>query len=413
MNKALLLIFLCFSGLEIYAQQAWTQKANMPAVARHRTVAFTIGNKGYMGLGHYNSGPEGNTYLEDLWEYDPVNDSWTQKANFGGGHRYHAVGVGYKNVAFVGTGRDQTNPPNQSYTLETDWWKFDPISNTWTLMAPMPGVGRRGAVAFLIDSLIFVGTGQTSGGYTDDFFAYDAENDQWLTGVPSFPGGQRTSAIAFSIDNKGYVGTGGIGCGDNLFYEYKRATNQWVQRANVGGPIRNEAYAFAVNGKGYVLTGDNCSSGTNYKDVWEYDPNTDTWTELMEFPGSARRYMNGFVIGERVFCGSGTSGVNYNDLWEFDPNMAYASIWEPNKNTINLYPNPVVNDLYIDLSGLIPAQSENLLIEIYDQQGRIVHSQNAKDSALKINSADLPKGLLICRVSNEYEVLFQEKFVVQ
>ena len=47
----------------------------------------------------------------------------------------------------------------------------------------------------------------------EDFYAYDAENDQWLTGVPPFPAGPRTSAVSFTIDGKGYVGTGGYGCG--------------------------------------------------------------------------------------------------------------------------------------------------------------------------------------------------------
>lgn len=409
-NRLFLIIFLCLSGIDANAQQAWTQRANMPAVARHRTVAFTIGNKGYMGLGHYNSGPGGNTYLEDIWEYDPVNDSWTQKANFAGGPRYHAVGIGYKNIAFIGTGRDQTNPPNQAYTLETDWWKFDPISNSWELMAPMPGVGRRGAVAFLIDTLIFVGTGQVTSGYSDDFYAYDAENDQWLSGVPPFPGGQRTSAVAFSINNKGYVGTGGIGCGDNLFYEFKRATNQWVPRANVGGPIRNEACSFAVNGKGYIMTGDNCSSGTNYKDVWEYDPSTDTWTELMEFPGSARRYMNAFVIGDKVYCGSGTSGVNYNDLWEFDADLAYSTITTNHEFKVSVFPNPVTEVVNIKLNN---EHFNTAQIKIYNVQGKLIYDSIFEENLLQINSHELETGVLYYSISKTGQILAQGKLLVE
>ena len=409
MNKILLIAFVAFFGFESNAQQAWTQKANMPTTARHRTVAFTVGNKGYMGLGHYNSGPNGNIYLEDIWEYDPSTDAWTQKSNFAGGHRYHAVGIGYKDHAFVGTGRDQTAPPSQAYTLETDWWKFDPVANSWTLMAPMPGVGRRGAVAFLIDSLIFVGTGQVSGGYSADFYAYDAENDQWLTGVPPFPGGQRTSAIAFTIDNKGYVGTGGIGCGNTDFYEYKLTTNSWIPRADVGGPIRNEACAFAIGGKGYVLTGDNCSSGTNYRDVWEYDPTTDTWTELMEFPGAARRYMNAFVIGDRAFCGSGTSGVNYSDLWEFDADMAYSSNEELESVEIQYGPNPSTSELNIvlnDIPGVIRLQ-------IYDLQGRIVLERNISNSSSQINIEELKPGMVMCVFKYNDQIIYQDKLIIE
>ena len=164
MKRSLLIsaIFLMISA-DSFAFEVWNQKANWPGTARHRTVAFSVGNKGYMGLGHYNSGPNGNIYLDDIWEYDPSSNTWTQMANFAGGHRYHAVGIGYKNVAYLGTGRDQTLPPSQAFTLENDWWEFDPIANTWTSKAIFPGTPRRGAVIFLIDSLIFVGTGEIGG----------------------------------------------------------------------------------------------------------------------------------------------------------------------------------------------------------------------------------------------------------
>ena len=188
MRKNILLVFLfvIVSG-GASALDVWNQKANIPAVARHRTTAFNIGNKGYIGLGHYNSGPNGNIYLEDFWEYDPSSNSWTQKADFAGGPRYHTVGIGYGNKAYVGTGRHLTIPP-VTFQLETDWWEFDPIANTWTLKAPFPGLACRGAVAFIIDEFIFVGTGQVNTGATTQFFAYDIINDQWLTGVAPFPG---------------------------------------------------------------------------------------------------------------------------------------------------------------------------------------------------------------------------------
>ncbi|MBK7035805.1 MAG: hypothetical protein IPH42_05555 [Bacteroidetes bacterium] len=71
-----------------------------------------------------------------------------------------------------------------------------------------------------------------------------------------------------------------------------------------------------MNGKGYIGTGDNYSSGDNYSDWWEFNPVTNAWDSVPEFPGIGRRYMTSFTIGNIGYCGLGTSGTNLKDLWE-------------------------------------------------------------------------------------------------
>ena len=393
MKKLVLIVLGLSFGFLSEAAEVWNQKANFGGLARHRSTAFSIGNKGYMGLGHYNSGVGGNIHLEDFWEYDPGSDSWTQKANFGGGLRYHAVGESYGNKAYVGTGRSPGN------VLMTDWWEFDPIANTWTLVSPFPGTARRGAVIFRIDEFLFVGTGQTTSGYSNDFYAYDILNDQWLGGVANFPGSQRTSAAGFAIGDKGYVGTGGIGCGTTDFYEYKKSTNSWTQRSNVGTVIRQEAIGFAVNGKGYIVAGDNCSSGDNYQDVWEFDPETDSWIQLEDFMGAARRYPDAFVIGKKAYVGLGTSGVNYADLWEFDQTL---SVIQHDNELIstNVYPNPIEDKANITLSNLPTNSNYNeYTATIYSLQGKVVFEQMFESQEILFEREQLTAGQYICAIS--------------
>ena len=395
------------ASAESFATSNWTQKANFGGVARHRTTSFTIGNKGYMGLGHYNSGPGGNIHLADFWEYDPGSNSWTQKADFGGGQRYHAVGETYGNKAYVGTGRAPGS------ILMNDWWEFDPISNSWTAKATFPGTERRGAVAFKIDEYIFVGTGQIPSGYTNDFFAYDPINDQWLTGIANFPGSSRTSAASFSLNNKGYVGTGGVGCGTTDFYEYKLLTNQWVQRADVGTMIRQEAAGFAVNGKGYIAAGDNCSSGTNYKDVWEYDPTLDSWTQIDDFAGSARRYLDAFVIGNRAFCGLGTSGVNYSDLWEFD---AILSTIQHHKETVKMdvFPNPIIDKATFSLSAIPQGGSaEMFTLTLYSMEGKMVCEEQFENQNIYFERNGIESGLYIYHLNYEATTVRNGKIIIE
>ena len=92
----------------------------------------------------------------------------------------------------------------------------------------------------------------------------------------------------------------------------------WTKMASLPGEGRNHAIAFSHGTKGYVLTGE--GNTTSYlKDFWEYDSGTNAWTQLPNFPGSARSYGEGKVIVDKAFVGLGHSGPNYfTDWWQYD-----------------------------------------------------------------------------------------------
>lgn len=68
---------------------------------RYSAVGFSIGSKGYIGTGQDACG-----YKNDFWEYNPADNSWTQKADFGGGGRVAAVGFSIGSKGYIGTGND-------------------------------------------------------------------------------------------------------------------------------------------------------------------------------------------------------------------------------------------------------------------------------------------------------------------
>ena len=58
------------------------------------------------------------------------------------------------------------------------------------------------------------------------------------------------------------------------------------------------------------------------KDIWEYDPSTNTWTKKSDFSGAARSALGGTSIGSKGYIGLGitlTNGTRYNDFWEYCP----------------------------------------------------------------------------------------------
>jgi len=378
---------------------SWIKKLNFGGDARHRSTAFSIGNKGYMGLGHVNA--TGNILYEDIWEYDPSSNTWTQKANYGGGLNYHAACFVVDNIAYVGGGRI----PSGSYTNE--FWKYDVSTNTWTSISNFPGPARRGAIAFTVDNKGFVGTGQTTSGVSKDFYSYDPLTGNW-SAVAQLPGPARTSAVAFDLNGKGYVGTGGAstwGNSLNDFWEYTPSTNSWVQKANVGPTPRMEATGFSVYGKGFIGTGDDQSSGTNYGDFWEYDPTTDTWVQIQDFFGLARRYLVAFTIGNSAYVGLGTNGTNFKDFWEFD---YLLSLVERGDDLIKVktYPNPTADYFTVDLSSLPEEiQLNDVEFKLFSISGQLAINSTFNSNTMLINTTSLDNGFYT------YQVVYKENSI--
>jgi hypothetical protein len=100
-----------------------TRKNDFPGKSRYAGFSFSIGNYGYIGCGVnyvYNVSVE---YLDDVWRYNPVTDSWTQFPSYPGGVRSTPVSFVVGNKAYILTGY------NTSVTTADVWEFFDPDNN--------------------------------------------------------------------------------------------------------------------------------------------------------------------------------------------------------------------------------------------------------------------------------------------
>ena len=98
---------------------------------------------------------------------------------------------------------------------------------------------------------------------------------------------------------------------------FSNAQVVWQARANFAGTARNHAIGFSYGDKGYIVTGGH--NNTQFKDFWEYNSLTDSWTQLPDYPGVVRSYGIGAVIGDKAYIGFGHSGNTYlTDWWEYD-----------------------------------------------------------------------------------------------
>lgn len=322
-----------YYGNDVFFQlnDVWLQGADFSGGLRRSAVAFSIGQKGYVGTGWDEKGDFSN----DFWEYEPERGVWTQRADFPGGLRESAVGFSIDEKGYILTG--QTYDENlQGWLYKKDFWEYDPATDTWTQKADFRGEERQNAVGFSIDGKGYVGTGfvfdEARGGKwrsKKDFWEYDPQADSW-TQKADFGGGFRRNAVSFTIDGKAYVGTGlnarngYVGTSLNAndiskdFWEYDPATDAWTQKADFGGDARHGAVGFSISQKGYLGTGwDEKSALRN--DFWEYNPQTDSWTQRADFGGGGRLWAAGFSIGQRGYIGTGWRGgqAYLKDFWEY------------------------------------------------------------------------------------------------
>src|SRR5439155_2206044 len=98
----------------------WTSKAPFPGTNRSTAIAFAIGNKGYLGTGVKT------TVLKDFWEYDALADSWTQKADFAGHARADAAGFAIDCKGYIAVG--DTDNGSIGSTALRDCWQYNPAT---------------------------------------------------------------------------------------------------------------------------------------------------------------------------------------------------------------------------------------------------------------------------------------------
>ena len=404
MKSLIILIFTLISIIHnpLLAQISWEQKSSMPAVGRAYPISFSIGDKGYFGTGGISF-----TYYKDFWEYDPVTDTWTQKADVSNIGRTGAVSFAINDRGYVGMGTTTNGIIN-------DFWEYNPTTNSWSQKAIFPGLNRFNAVGFSINDKGYVGTGSSStsiGNETTEFWQYDPLTNSWNQKA-DFGGSPRSRAVGFSIVDRGYIGTGypiqGSSSNPDDFWEYNPDTDNWTQKANYPGGQTNNGAAFALgNNNGYIGMG-----YLNKIDFWKYDKSNDSWSQILFFEGPARIALTSCSINNKGYLGFGysatsTGSIDYNDLWEFEDQQINLNTVPINyeSNEISIYPNPTENVLNVVTSNTY----KPVKYVIYDLTGKIKINTNKS----KINVKNLMTGTYIISIENLKGEKLNKMFIKQ
>lgn len=220
------------------------------------------------------------------------------------------------------------------------FFAYNTITRQWASRNSFPEIvmGRQKGVAFSANGKGYMGLGIDLGKGADrmkkDLWEYDPVADNW-TRKTDIPVAARQSAGCFVINNKAYIG-GGYSILPSVAYfkdlwEYDPAADKWTQKADL--PVSNliDPIAFSGDGKGYFTCGIN--SYQNFSNAtYEYDPITDTWLAKADFPGTKRYSGTAFVLDNIAYVGTGaTTDSNNNTATVSNDMYAYnimTDTWE-------------------------------------------------------------------------------------
>lgn len=141
--------------LDLDDPTGWQRAAPMPDPRNQSGIAVLDGLIYVVGGQRGHDG--GNEDTDLLHVYDPATDRWRELARLPD-IRSHA-----ESGTFVHQGRIVTMGGNSSRAaVSTDVFAYDPATDTWAVLPPL-AERLQGVVATVIDGLLIVGTGSTSG----------------------------------------------------------------------------------------------------------------------------------------------------------------------------------------------------------------------------------------------------------
>ena len=240
------------------------------------------------------------------------------------GQRAEGISFSYEGKGYCGFG-------TSGFLQSNDLWRFDPSDQSWTQLSEAPKEFVRG-VSFVIDGSVYMGLGRAPWGIgASEFYKYDIASDTY-TSIGMFPTNSSSNqnwvdAVGFSYNGKGYVMGASGTFGDPIrLVEFNPNDNSWETISNPPVQATSGYIHFVKDGYLYVGMGGEFSSAFNTtQDFWKYDIENNVWTQLSDFSNEGRTEAISFFYEGKGYCGFGfrrdtNTGVteSFSDLWEYN-----------------------------------------------------------------------------------------------
>jgi N-acetylneuraminic acid mutarotase len=350
------------------ATNVWTQKASLPT-ARGAAGVAVVGTKIYVF-----GGLSGGVAVDGALSYDTTTDSWSSLPNMPTA-RDHLVAeaIGGRVYAIGGrtSGLGSTTNANEYFDTDAGTWgtaaplptprggmgsailngriyvfggdgndgapsglfaeneEFDPASNTWRTVAPMP-TPRHGTDGAVVGTTLYTPGGGTAAG-AHNSSVNEAFNlsllGHWTT-MPSLPDVRREGGVV-AADGDVFVlgGNTGNSVRTNTVLRFDTATSTWSYVAPYPGPALDHTGALAsTGGLIYLIGGATEVPSPNVATLRAYNVATNSWSTIAPMP-QARAAMGATTVNGKLYVmGGWINGVRTNTALVYDP---AANSWSP------------------------------------------------------------------------------------
>jgi Leucine-rich repeat (LRR) protein/N-acetylneuraminic acid mutarotase len=182
------------------ATNTWTPKTTFPGNNSKLAVYTVLKDKLYLMCGKDAS----NNYCKEVWVYDPANDTWQQKKDFPGDERIYAFAYAIDGKIYLGNGQNFA----EGYTnMTNDLWEYEPSTDSWTETSMILDYNRTSPCYFTIGSVGYYGL---SGMKDGKMYKLDPKAKIWEKTTDPFSDAETTinEAVSFVIGEKAYICTG-------------------------------------------------------------------------------------------------------------------------------------------------------------------------------------------------------------
>ena len=294
---------------------AWKPLANAPQpLAEAQSVA--VNGKLYLFGGYNITSPDYQpTSAAEM--YDPATNTWHSLAPMPTGETHVGVASDGQNYIYVAGG--YTFDPKTTYQTfgTTNVFRYDIANNTWSNYVPLPAPRAAGALVYLDGQLhFFDGVDPTRVGQTEHWVLTPAgSNPQWTTST-ALPF-SRNHMAGVVLDGKIYA-VGGQSTDDDssttadvLMWDPAKPSS-WTAVASMPGR-RSHAVVTAIDGR-IVVAGGTLANDVPVDSVIAYDPATNTWSSQTALPEPLLAPA-GDAIGNQIIVATGFNNGLRADTW--------------------------------------------------------------------------------------------------
>lgn len=230
-----------------------------------------------------------------VYAYDPKADEWIRKAPIPVGIHHMALAeTGGLIYGFGGYRTPEQGP--DAWEPVANAWRYDPLADTWTALAPLPAA-RGAAAAAAINGRIYIAGGSFALKRRDDaapqpsaphgssaqVYVYDPATDSYAEAAPLLTA--RNHHLLEAVGGKLYALGGRVGSSNaftltnriDLVEEYDPADDTWWPRARMLAP-HGGMVSCVHNDAIYV------SGGDGIRMIEKYDVRADQWTVTAQLP---------------------------------------------------------------------------------------------------------------------------------